>query len=702
MADEDYSEDSSEEEGGERKLSLAEIIDIESEDVPNIATQLLAAGEEGQEYIDGYLVSKVLLEYEMASDSMEQYRKKVADDLLIFYGEMPPKKPPFDKLANLNIPIALQNITRLVNRGEGELFGDWTNIHGVTPNGPDDRVYADDLSRHGNWQLSEQIPDFKRQQRRGMLMFYSVGDVTGESFYDTQRKHNRHVTLTPDEFYVPYTLVSVMPDWSDVPYRGRIYDYYRHEMEGFYGIWDSDQLDKVLNEDPAFDSDDPDQPLTRRMTRLMGTEEPADGPAPYRVLRHETWCKLPGQERQRFVRAEVELSRRILLRLTLHEVPDWGELARYEMQTQELDAYMQARAQFDMMIGDPMALAAGMVPPEPPPRPHWMGDDEDARPQEPRLVPRHQFTHAVCIEPLRGTRGFGLLNVQAPINRFGNSALNHEVDSATLDNFPPLLIDADAGLKKLVVGAGELTPVQTDGQRTVRDMVHNARVARHTGSMLELVKWAQELGSASIQSPEVLSGEPGKSGESARGLMARIGEATKNIAVYTRAYADQFLVPILYQNARLNAIFMPDDEVFLITDEEGQTQKASIGRAMYRRMPFKVKIRADLRFSSDQERIQQADQLVGMSIQDPYLQGNAAFAWHARERALRARGLADMVPLLGPAPPNPPQVPMQDARMMQQPGMPTPPGQQGAQGPEPAEQQGQPPRPTQERREDQL
>ena len=227
------------------RRELADMIDVNSKDVPNLATQLLSS-EEGAEYVKTYLLPKILLEYEMAQDSMEMYRKQVAEDLKVFYGDLPPKKPPFDKLANLNIPIALENITRLSNRGEGELFGDWNNVFGTMPNGPDDRVLADKLSRHGNWQISEQIPDFKRQQRRGMLMFNTVGDVTFESFRDPRRKVNRHVMVTADEFYTPYTMLSVMPDWSDVPYRGRIYDYYRHDVEAFYGIWDENQIDLLL------------------------------------------------------------------------------------------------------------------------------------------------------------------------------------------------------------------------------------------------------------------------------------------------------------------------------------------------------------------------------------------------------------------------------------------------------------------------
>jgi hypothetical protein len=111
---------------------------------------------------------------------------------------------------------------------------------------------------------------------------------------------------------------------------------------------------------------------------------------------------------------------------------------------------------------------------------------------------------------------------------------------------------------------------------------------------------------------------------------------------------------VLVNNARLNAIFLPEFEIVRLLDWNLGVMKAlPVGRAMYER-GYKVEIAADMRFASEAQRLQEANDLVAMATQVPHLQQNQAFMYAALKKLLEAKRAYDMVRILG-APPPPPQ-----------------------------------------------
>jgi hypothetical protein len=209
------------------------------------------------------------------------------------------------------------------------------------------------------------------------------------------------------------------------------------------------------------------------------------------------------------------------------------------------------------------------------------------------------------------------------------------------------------------------------GHQDLKANIQPIEFGQANSQLRELADMCYERAQSSIQAPNVLSGEPGKSGETYRGLSARIEQATKQLSVVTRDFADAF-EEILRKNAALNARFLPDEELFEIQNHDmeavqllqgfmaamPQNQNGSVGtglakasRAMYER-DYRVEIRADLRFATQAQRIGEADELVQMG-QHPMLQQNLAFNYAAQVQALKARGLDHMIPLLGAKPPTP-------------------------------------------------
>ena len=653
------------------------------DDSPNLAVEFMAHPD-GVEALRK-LVMRVRADFDDAWDASEDYRKQMADDYCLFTGDLPLKEAPFQHSANAHIPIMLENITRLWARCSSELFGDGTSFFGVTPMGMEDEVTADILSKHGNWQLNNQITDFKRQMNRAMMMFLVNGDVTCHSYWDPTRKMNRHDVLNSDEFVVPLTSVSTQPDYSDMPFYCKVMSYQRHELQGMRDIWVN--VDKLLKNDAAHSSD-PDAPLSEAIAQAQGIAPMESSKrAAYKIVQFEGWLDgVPNQTRDRFVKFIFEHATSTVLHMSFHEEDDWQDRLRHKRETAELAQYRDMHAQyaaqqkamedsekehvdtFDSPYTDPFQKAKAKLsldamramPFEPPPQgPSWMMNpaNELEEPQPMRKVPIRMYTHGVCIEPLTGVMGLGYGKLRADANRVANVTTSQFIDAATMANggvlVTPSTFTFDGGFS---LRPGKQLKINGVTGQDIKDSIFQLQFPPANGQLLEVAKWATEFAQAACQAPDVLSGEAGKSGETFRGINSRIEQATKQLSVVTRKFAD-FVVYVLKNNARLNSMFLADEEIVNVTDRA--TLVASpvrVSREMYDR-EYRVEFKSDLRFTSQAQRISEADEVLQLALSNPMLSTNMAFIYAATRKCLEARGRQDMVQLLGPPPP-PNQAPM--------------------------------------------
>jgi len=309
--DEEYEVEEAPEESGEYLVDPEESSRLFFEDDEPNLVEVFVETEEGRRALKD-LSEKFCDDYDVSWKNSEEYRQSRADEWKIFSGELKKKDFPFENCANVHIPIAMVTLSRLQSRTMSEIFGDWTNVFGVLPIGPDDKEIAEILSAHGNWQIREQILDFKRQQARGTLLFYLNGDVTCHSYYNFQTKKNRHEMLTTDEFFTPYVYCTTMPDYSDCPFVGRILKYYRHELEAQRGIWWG--VDHVLAREPASWMEDPEMPMRDAEADIQGVVIPdSTKSSPYTLIQYEGWVTLPQRTRQRFVKAVVDIDTKNIL-----------------------------------------------------------------------------------------------------------------------------------------------------------------------------------------------------------------------------------------------------------------------------------------------------------------------------------------------------------------------------------------------------
>lgn len=670
-----------------------------------------AQSKQGKEYLKK-ISTKVSDDFEADWKASEQYRQRRKDDWKIFAGDLPPKTYPFKDAANPHVPLMLENLSRLCYRLTGELFGDWQTILVAMPMGSDDDNVSSWVTRHMNWQFNEQIPDFKRQiGHRGVLTFLAHGDVVVHSYYDQETRLNKHEVLTCDNFVTPFMHVTTMPDYSDCPHYTKILRFYRHQLEARRGDWYD--VDKVLKKTHPSLDDEPDSPLAEAVGETQGIypenssdlKELGGGSTPYTLLWYEGWLRLPNQDKDRWCQVVMDKHSKCILSLIIHERANWQDKERYESQIRERDMYMEAKGQHDQMVMQSQqaqmqadgavgniadALKAGQLsgtnavaiadqvhaaipqPPLPPPPPDWMldhllkTDEETGLPPDPATVepepvrrePVYLFTHGVCIEPLHGNLGLSYGSIQADLNRAANVAMAQFTDAATLSNCSSFIT---SGLEfedgDLDLSPGKVNKAKGAIGQDLANHVFPIKPGSASPQLKEIVEMCINTAQSSIQSPNVLSGEAGKSGETAKGLMGRIEQATKQLSVVTGKYAD-VVVNVGKNNAYLNSVFLPEQEIVrLLNTESQQYEELRIGRGLYER-GYRFQLRADLRFATQVQKIEEADNVVQMWMQIPPLTMNAAFGYTAIKQALIARGRYDLVQLLGAPPPRTEQFPV--------------------------------------------
>lgn len=667
---------------------------------------------------------KCLTDFDSSWEATTDFRKNMADIWKLFSGLLDPKPPEFKDMSNAHVPILMENTIRMVFRQAYELFGNWTNVFGVTPIGPDDERVAKLLSLHGNWQIRKRIKDFKRQVgHRGLLIFDLYGDVTCHSFWDPQRRSNRHEILTPNEFVCANTHVSTMPDYSDVSWVAKVLYMDAHELRKMDsktgGPWE-DVGTTLKNLAPAWDEGTVTQELREAVDKTLGVDSSAYKNSQYKVIQYEGWLNLPGQDRDRYCKVCVDMQTKTVLSLGIHERLDPYDKRRFEFETEQLQAYQQAQQERQMYMqeleqtkmaaldmghsmdptGDGPAQAVIMArsleempPPPEPPMPDWMMGNPNAQPREPDYVPIRMFAHGVNIEPIVGVLGLGTGSIHAAQNKAANIAMQMFIDQGTLGNFKNFLAKGELRFpEKFHIAPGKVHKVE--GATDLSKDIVTLDFGEANPQLIQLVEMLVRFGNTVSNTPEVLSGEAGKSGETAQGLSARIEQATKMLSVPTGKYAD-FLSQILENNATLNAIFMPEVEFFSVNNHdpalgEMGRQTFRVGREMYDR-PYDVEISADLKFTSTQQRISEADALVQLPNAVPELAGNFAFKHAVISKSFEARNRFDLISLLGAPPPPPPTFGVPTSPPMPPPGM-APPGQpgQGAPAGGPPQQQ-QPP-----------
>jgi hypothetical protein len=212
----------------------------------------------------------------------------------------------------------------------------------------------------------------------------------------------------------------------------------------------------------------------------------------------------------------------------------------------------------------------------------------------------------------------------------------------------------EGGLK---IGPGVVNAAKGYTGDDIRKSFIELKPAPPDNSLLELVKHAKESAQQNTQSQDILSGAPGKSGETAYGVGLRREQAMGIISVPAKAFADRFLKQVLKNNAKLNSIFLDDHEVPTLLNHLQMNQEddalLGLGRELYAGT-FDAEIVADMRFATQTQKVAEADEVTALVLQ--FVQamqatppGAQELVFQSYKAALVARGKKDLVPLLAQA-----------------------------------------------------
>ncbi len=721
MATDDIELSAADDEGLDLELAEMDDISLEGEvDVPIVyddemaenLVPVFAVSMKGRKFLKD-TCSQIIEEVQGALEDTEPYRQECAKIWKLFIGDIPKKKFPFEHAANIHVPMVMENILLIASQSWAELFPNWQQVFSVMPlgNSEDDEKIAAALTVHGNWQLRKQIPGFKTELARGLLMFYLYGDVPCHSYYDEHSAHNCHEMLTADEFVRPYAHKSSKPDYSDLPWYCKRLWRQRHELERERGRWED--VDAVLEGKGASWDSDYEPVVAVTANTSMGFEQPDDDKrAPFELYQYEGWLSLPEMEEQRWCWVIVEPKSRIVLQFRIYEEENWQDRARHNLELQQRDDYFAARAEREVammqqqeqlsimgdaaVMGDPAAQMqlqelSMQEPPEEPVPPEWMKNPEDPaeEPEPVRMQPIRMYSRGVNIEPLAGNLGVGHGRIQGPLNRTTNTLYNQFIDAGTLANCQTLVkTDSVEFEEPFTVGPGKVNTVRGIGPN-LKDHLMPLSFPPANPQLADMADRTYQYAKGAAQANEVLAGSPGKSGEPAKLHQARLAQATKMIAVPAEKFRDFFEL-ILQKNAKLNALYLREEELYWVPNEITKHQDQHTVRREWYDRNYSIEIRADLTFEGKEARISQADGAAALVSAHPITANDASMQYAVLKRQLEARELYELVARLPPPPqPGMPMAMYMSMLAMGPPGMGQALGLQpgGAPGAAPGEQQ---------------
>ncbi len=654
-----------------------------NQDSPNLVPELEAT-DEGAKFLKT-LVQECHDEFMQAWDKNQGYRQKVAESWRVLFCDLPPKSKPFEHCANAAIPLALQNIVRLTNKMTSEVFGDWSEVFNFIPTSPESEPIAPIVTQHSNWQVRNRIPGYKRQMKRAILIFAVAGDVACHSYYDPITRQNCHEVLTCDDYVVPYSHVSVNPDFSDLPWIARRFPYYKHRLKqmGKKAGWAN--IDKVTSYDaPEYTNGQVETTLRDTVAEFIGEDPFGQKKGEYEIVQYEGWVELPGEESELYCQLIFDLCSKLPLKLTVHMRAPYDERLRFQTQTQEFQQFQQGLEQHQQMTQQKeqqvqsLVMQAQSLPqdspdvgtivqqaqqvnaqelPPPPQPPSWMADGQ-MEPEPPRKSPIYMFSHGVCLEPILGNLGVGLGRIDGQLNIAANTVWSMFLDASALGNGKTFITSSNVDFSgPFKIGPGVINKAKNIMPSDLQSAFLPLEFGAANPQLIEAADRFMQFGEQAANTPDIMSGAAGKSGETARGVQARIEQVNAMISVPTMAFAD-FAIQVMQNNCKMNAIFASEEEIFYVNryNEDLQVagaQMVKAARSMYDN-PYDIELVSDLQFRSRAQKVSEADEIVQLPNAMPDLQFNYAFKYHAIRQALMARGFNKIArTLLGPPPPLP-------------------------------------------------
>ncbi len=663
------------------------------------------------------IANRVWKDYDRDFRSSERYREKRASILKLFVGMLPPSEGDG---AQIHYSIIAKAVLRIQSRIRDQQFPSDGEFFGVKPADANDQERAIRVAKHLNWQILHQIPEYVPNHRMLIMQWLLYGSAFSYVYWGAEKNRPCHEACATEDIILPYKRKSTDPSLADMPRITRILRLQRHELEAeaATGYYDEESVEKLLekmdkgnaggNQGEESQKSSSIQEVTDKASGVEKSED-QDDDAPRVLLEQHRWLKLPNEERSRPVIVTIDRETKILLQVRLREDEDPEDKARFNREQDANNAqYAAAMVQYQQdMAAYEMALSQLPIPGEQtstpmpmqgedtmtaPPMPGEMTStmsDIPPPPPEPvpppppapvKMVPVHFFTHYVCIPNPEGVYGYGVGFLLEGDNMVADTVASQFVDAGTLANTPTFIFSRQAKL-----GRGEFRFRPGQGTQTdlnPQDLDKGIKVLDFkfpNPAMMNVVKDQMEDADDVSSAGDILSGEVGGSNETATTTQIRIGQALQAIAIWNKDYA-WARTSEGQKLARLNSVYLGDDEYFAVVDPYKRLPPASPGlptQPLVEQVPIArrdylqdtdITVTADLRMASQPQRMAEAQAAFNLVNSNPYLASNPFLMATVARKMFRAIDDPELIAALQMAPPMP---------MM--PGMPMPgqpPGQQ--------------------------
>ena len=626
------------------------------------------------------IATKAVMRHDKDWESASSYRQKRDLILRLFVGDLPAKPAGAEEYAQVHLPIVSQAVWRIHARIYDQRFPAKGGILSAVPTGPEDTDRSSRVSKHFNWQLTSQMPEYVHEHDANMISWLLYGSSFTYTYRDQVKKRPCVHALQTDDVVIKYTRKSRDPNLSDVPRITRRLWLTIQQLEELEDSGQYVNVDEVVKASAGGSQEETKSQVRTTVDRLEGVDEdPMDDDGARMIIEQHCWLTLPSHKRKKPVIITVDHKTNILLGLVLREDEDPIDRARFERENDARQASIAAiteqhqmgtAAYLDSRMSDttapPIPGAADRTPPmlpgmpgmTPPPLPGAPGQmpvmpDVPPPPSPPRLIPINFFTHYVCNYNPEGIYGLGIGMMLAGHNMAADTIMSQLVEAGTLANIPTYIHSKQAKLKRgeIHIRPGHSTEVDLPPEQ-LKSGFQRVEFPPPNPSMFQVVQKLEDSGEGLSGAGDILTGEVGGSRETATTTKIRSAMAMSSVTIMGRRY-DKSQKAEARLIARINARTLNETEYKAVVNVMGDS--IEISRADYHD-DFDITFTADPRLASQPQRIDEAKEAMAAIAQLGPL-ANAMLLHAGAVGLFKAMDRDDLLAALGPPPPPTPLMP---------------------------------------------
>lgn len=611
-------------------------------------------------------------DYDADVQSRQARMKKIKRFQELYASIIKKKSFPFQNAATVNLPFLTYPLLQIHARLYDMVCPANGKVMYCSPTNSDDVSRAADCEKFGNSYIRYRMDNYATGMDSSLMQMGLNGSMFRRTYWSEYDGKTCCDAIPMEDFVVSYWQQSNDPSMRDVPrytmvQRLTIYDLEDYAAQGIYASVEGIEAD---DGEERTDKDDGFRDTVNKEDGVEPSHDSSVEDKPRMVLeQHRRW-RMPNKPalhpsfdgRAHAVIITIDERSRRVLRVVVREEDDPADLARFEQESAtfaqyqaELDAHammLAAPPPVDEVTGMPMPVEQ---PPVPTP-PRGVKVDKDGAPVPPKPIRQREiafFTHYKCF-PGEGFYGHGFGDFLAPLAEAANTILNQHIDGVTLRNARPGFISRQLrgprGAQS--VQPGELQEVDAP-MGAIKDGIAWLDPPQADPSTIGILELLQEM-VEKFGGGDIMSGEPSKSNQTARGTIVLSENAMAQISVLARRVkeAQKHELDKIW---RTWGVFLPESEVASIIDENGVFGEVKIGRDMFR-PDAHVMPASDPRMKF--QKVEETQFLWSMAQQNPLMMQSPGAIKAITEDMLRAMNAEKIIPLIQPPPPQPPPPPV--------------------------------------------